>query len=77
MEWSGEVQPQKWMNFYTKVLGRFATEKGLRISINIEVSKKEGINDSMIDETKTALRELGLNDEISVKKDINYSEREE
>jgi len=52
-------------------------KKGLKISINIEVSKKEGINDSMIDETKTALRELGLNDEISVKKDINYSEREE
>jgi len=72
MAWSGEVQPQKWMNFYTKVLGRFATKKGLKITINIEVSEKDGINDSMIEETKTALRELGLNDEISVKKDVNY-----
>jgi hypothetical protein len=77
MEWSGEVQPQKWMNFYTKVLGRFATKKGLKITINIEVSEKEGINDSMIEETKTALRELGLNDEISVRKDTNYFDREE
>ena len=64
MGWSGEVQPQKWMNFYTKVLGRFATKKGLKISINIEVLEKEGINETMIEETKTALRELGLNDEI-------------
>jgi hypothetical protein len=65
------------MNFYTKVLGRFATKKGLKITINVEVSDKDGINDSMIEETKTALRELGLNDEISVKKDTNYFEREE
>jgi len=77
MEWSGEVQPQKWMNFYTKVLGRFATKKGLKILINIEVFEKDGINNSIIEETKTALRELGLNDEISLKKDINYFEREE
>ncbi|MCK9581850.1 MAG: hypothetical protein M0Q92_15580 [Methanoregula sp.] len=65
------------MNFYTKVLGRFATKKGLKITINVEVSDKDGINDSMIEEIKTALRELGLNDEISVKKDTNYFEREE
>jgi len=77
MGWSGEVQPQKWMNFYTKVLGKFATKKGLKITINIEVSEKEGINDSMIEETKTALRELGLNDEISMKTDTNYFESEE
>jgi hypothetical protein len=74
MEWSGEVQPQKWMNFYTKVLGRFATKKGLKIIINIEVSEKEGINESIIDETKTALRELGLNDEVCLKKDTTYFE---
>lgn len=77
MEWSGEVQPQKWMNFYTKVLGRFATKKGLKIKINIEVSEKEGINESMIEDTKAALRELGLNEEITLKKDTNYFENEE
>ena len=42
------------------------------MKITVEVSEKDGINDSMIEETKTALRELGLNDEISVKKDVNY-----
>ena len=74
MEWTGEVQPQKWMNFYTKVLGRFATKKGLKVTINIEVLEKDGISESTVEETKSALRELGLNDEISLKKDTNYQE---
>ena len=76
MEWSGEVQPQKWMNFYTKVLGKFATKKGLKITINVEVTEFDGISESVVDETKSALRELGLNDDI-ILKDANYLERKE
>lgn len=30
LEWSGEVPPQKWMNFYTKGLAKFATAEGLK-----------------------------------------------
>src|SRR5262249_30519484 len=26
--WSGEIAPQKWMNFYTRVLSRFVTGSG-------------------------------------------------
>jgi len=77
MEWSGELPTQKWMNFYTKILGKFASKKGLKVTINIEVTETEGITDSTIEETKSALRELGLNDDVSVKKETNYSEREE
>ena len=29
IRWRGEVPPQKWMNFYTKVLSRFVGAKGL------------------------------------------------
>src|SRR5437764_2144892 len=29
--WQGDVPPQKWMNFYTKVLSKFATQGGLTI----------------------------------------------
>ncbi|HOX35769.1 MAG TPA: hypothetical protein PLO06_08765 [Methanoregulaceae archaeon] len=47
-------------------------KKGLKITINIEVQEKDGINESTVEETKTALRELGLNDEIALKKDVNY-----
>lgn len=77
MEWTGEVQPQKWMNFYTKVLGRFATKKGLKVTINVEVSDKDGLDEATVEETKSALRELGLNDSVTMRSDINYFDHEE
>src|SRR5208282_1504713 len=33
LHWSGDVPAQKWMNFYTKVLSRFATTKSLRLTV--------------------------------------------
>jgi hypothetical protein len=64
--WTGEIPPQKWMNFYTKVLTRFATTKGLKIKIDFEVSQADGISEQKVEETKVALRELGLGDDIKV-----------
>jgi hypothetical protein len=64
LRWSGEVPAQKWMNFYTKVLSRFATTKSLRLTVSVEVSPEGGVSKQSIDETKTALRELGLKDDI-------------
>jgi hypothetical protein len=64
MRWTGEIPPQKWMNFYTKVLSRFASSKGLKLTISIEVSPEGGISKQKVEETKTALRELGLNDDV-------------
>jgi len=62
--WNGEVPAQKWMNFYTKVLSKFAGGKGLKITINVEVSPEGGVSTQKIEETKVALRELGLNDDL-------------
>lgn len=62
--WSGEVPSQKWMNFYTKVLSRFATTKNLRLTVSVEVSPEGGVSKQSIEETKTALRELGLKDDL-------------
>ncbi len=64
LRWTGEVPPQKWMNFYTKVLSRFATGKGLRLSVTVDVSPEGGVSAQTVQETKTALRELGLNDDL-------------
>jgi hypothetical protein len=64
LRWTGEIPPQKWMNFYTKVLSRFATGKGLRLSVTVDVSPEGGVSAQTVQETKTALRELGLNDEL-------------
>ena len=62
--WSGEVPAQKWMNFYTKVLSRFATTKSLRLTVAVEVAPEGGVSKQSVEETKTALRELGLKDDL-------------
>ena len=64
LKWSGEVIPQKWMNFYTKILSRFVAGGGLKLKVEIEVKPEDGIPQQKIEQTKVALRELGLNEEI-------------
>jgi hypothetical protein len=64
LAWTGEVPPQKWMNFYTKVLSKFATTKGLKLKLSVEVAPEGGISKQKIEETKAALRELGLSDDL-------------
>ena len=66
-QWTGELSPQKWMNFYTKVLSRFATSGGLRLTVSIEVEPPGGIAVSKVEETKVALRELGLSEAVTTK----------
>ena len=67
IQWSGEVPPQKWMNFYTKVLSRFAGGSGLKLNVQIEVVPPGGVSKHSVDDTKNALRELGLNDRVDEK----------
>jgi len=66
ISWEGEVPPQKWMNFYTKILSRFATGEGLKINLKFEAKPEGGISSQKIDETKVHLRELGLQDNINI-----------
>jgi hypothetical protein len=62
--WSGDVPHQKWMNFYTKVLSKFAGAAGLKLTLRVEVAPAEGVSPQKVDETKVALRELGLKDSL-------------
>ncbi len=64
IKWSGSVPPQKWTTFYTRVISRFATTDGLKITINVDVEPGDGVGTQRIEETKAALRELGLEDDI-------------
>ena len=66
LSWSGEIPPQKWMNFYTKVLSKYAVGNEMKITLNVEIRQDGGISSQKIDETKTALRELGMGDEVKV-----------
>lgn len=62
LRWSGEIPSQKWMNFYTRVLSKFATGGGLRVTVRVEIAPVGGVSEQRVEETRSALRELGLND---------------
>jgi len=65
IKWSGTVPPQKWMNFYTKVVGRFANTPGLTISVSFSVPAEQDQSKAKAEETRSALKELGLDDSVS------------
>jgi hypothetical protein len=62
--WSGDIPHQKWMNFYTKVLSKFAATAGLKLTLRVEVAPAEGVSPQKVEETKVALRELELKDSL-------------
>ena len=64
--WVGEIAPQKWMNFYTKVLARFAAAKGLKLSLTVDVQPQGGVSKAKITEMKVALRELGMTEDVNI-----------
>jgi hypothetical protein len=67
LKWTGEIPHQKWMTFFTKVLSKFASARGLKLTVTVEVSPEGGVSKQKIEETKSALRELGLNDDLDQK----------
>ena len=64
LTWNGEVPPQKWMNFYTRVLSKFATAGGLSVTVRVDITPEGGVTEQKIEETRGALRELGLSDTL-------------
>ena len=52
------------MNFYTKVLSKFSAIPGLKLTLRVEVAPADGVSAQKVDETKLALRELGLKDSL-------------
>ena len=58
--WCGTVPPQKWMNFSTTVLSRFASTPGLKLEVSFVVPLGEGTPEAKREEVRAALRELGL-----------------
>ncbi|SOY52694.1 ATP-binding protein [Cupriavidus taiwanensis] len=63
-KWTGDVPAQKWMNFYTKVLAKYATGGGLSLKLEVNVAPSAGVTQQQLEEVKAALRELGLNDNL-------------
>ncbi|MBP7427878.1 MAG: ATP-binding protein [Candidatus Hydrogenedentes bacterium] len=66
LRWSGEIPPQKWMNFYTKVLSKLVGAGGLKVSVSVQSAPEGGVSDRQAEDVKTALRGLGLNDSVDM-----------
>jgi len=61
--WSGDVPAQKWMNFYTKVLSRYAASTDLKLRVSFEARVDDEQAARALEDARTALRELGLDAE--------------
>lgn len=64
ISWSGQIDTKKWNVFYTKVLAKFASNPNLKITIKFEVEDEGKSGEQKKEETKTALKELGLEENI-------------
>lgn len=64
LTWSGEVAPQKWTQFYTKVLSKFAANKDLKLKLKVEVVVDGEVSEQRLEETRIALQELGLDNNV-------------
>ncbi|HOX26862.1 MAG TPA: DUF499 domain-containing protein [Candidatus Krumholzibacteria bacterium] len=67
--WSGNLTPQKWMNFYTKVLAPFAAASGLTLTLGVQVKPAGGVSRAKIEEVRVSLRELGMSEDVETIKD--------
>ena len=66
IRWSGRVPPQKWMNFYTKILSKMAANPDLILKISFELPTDRDQADQVADDAKTGLMELGLDDDVQI-----------
>ncbi len=66
IRWQGDVPRQKWMNFYTKVLSRFASADGLKLTVTFEVPAEGEQGKAKAEEAKSGLKELGLDDNVEI-----------
>lgn len=60
----GEIPHQRWSQFYNRVLSKFATRKGLKLEVSVEIPDS---SEEEKEEMKLALNELGLGDKIIVR----------
>lgn len=65
LTWSGEVPSQKWMNFYTKFLTKLGVGNDLSLSVNVKCKPQDGLSPQKVEEIKSTLRELGLDDTLN------------
>ena len=53
------------MNFYTKFLTKLGVGSDLSLNVSVKCKPQGGLSPQKIDEIKSALRELGLDDNLN------------
>ncbi len=66
LTWNGEIAAQMWVNFYMKVLTKFASNHDMKLLLQVEISGDDNISPQKVAEMKAALRELGLDDQVLI-----------
>ena len=66
IRWSGAVPPQKWVNFYTKVLSKLASNPELKLRVSFEVPTEPDHAETKADETRSGLLDLGLEGDVQL-----------
>ena len=59
------MTPQKWSQLYMKVLTKLVSTGDVKLDLRIEATPKDGVSDHQVEETKAALRGLGLGDDVT------------
>jgi hypothetical protein len=68
LSWQGEITPQKWMQFYTKVLSKYASKQEWKLKLEVRFSVEGEVSQQQMNETTMALQELGLDKDVDLNK---------
>jgi hypothetical protein len=64
-ELAGSLPPQKWPNFYSQMLAKFAVGGEPTIRFIFEAAVHAAQAKATLDKARVRLRELGLNDDVT------------
>jgi len=65
IKWAGQIPPQKWTQFYTRVLSRLVSEGELTLNVEFESRPSGGLLKERVDAVRDSLDELGLSPSVS------------
>jgi hypothetical protein len=64
LAWSGSIPPQKWTQFYMRILTKLVGRPGLELHVDLRLPNDADVSEALRKDVELALRELGLDDEV-------------
>ncbi|QEH31802.1 hypothetical protein OJF2_02670 [Aquisphaera giovannonii] len=68
IRWRGTIPPQKWTNFYAKVVSPFALAQGLSLTAEIVIpaDPDAGLSSAQVEKIRAALKDLKLDEQVDL-----------